>query len=191
MCCVRLKTRFIAIALFRSMFLRNCRVPRRTSSFTISFSLSGGMAMKTWTMPRIVVDQFRPNEYVASCKGLVTYLTPGAKYHWDVYKAAVQLGPFVISPEAWDKPDGEYQADIEEKFNVATNHASTGRVTVDSDVPLGSYHNIPVYSSTNYPDGLIDYFDVYVYSSNHVAYVYEAGTLPLAGTPSSDKSFAS
>ena len=138
-----------------------------------------------WTMPRIVVDVFTPNDSVAACLQLRN-LPVGTSY-WDAYAPS-------IWGSNWKNSDGFYYYEEEVTGN------GTYEFTVDSDADTGWYTSIEFYNnrpnllslySYNSRD-LIGSYDVYVFS-DHSAYLYVQGTYDAVehATPTAQKNFNS
>lgn len=98
--------------------------------------------MKLWTMPRIVVDAFTPNEYVALCKQFapaVSNMNASGVYYVDIYKGGT-----------YASGDGKYNPD-KEKIGPMT---SDGGFLADSAVTTGTFSNLTyVYEYIGPDDG--------------------------------------
>ena len=132
--------------------------------------------MKTWTMPKVNIEAFTPNEYVATCQFLIV-LSAGQKVFLDVNTGGSNTGTYQLGEDA----------------TVATNGSNI--VTVSSELSQGIHGNVAVYASkatgTNGRyNSLLGVYDVYVYDSNRHAFLYEAGHTPST-TPTTNNNFAS
>lgn len=155
--------------------------------------------MKLWTMPRIVVGQFRPNEYVAACKEAYTSLTRGKEYLIDIYSKS-SAG---YNPGGW--PDGKYKADYEEALYegdgvllvsdaAATGWYSQGRTiaALKSGVSASDADGI-VYTNTSFFTKFGNPRAVYILdtSTGKKAYVYTYSSYTNQFTPTENKIFNS
>ena len=154
--------------------------------------------MKLWTMPRIVVGQFRPNEYVAACKEAYTSLTIGKEYLIDIYsKASAGYNP-------GGSRDNKYQASKEEALYVGdgvlevSDAAATGWYT-DGRYIAALKSGVSASSADGYLYSNGSYFTTFgtraVYildtSTGKKAYVYTYSSYVNKFTPTENKTFNS
>ena len=145
--------------------------------------------MKLWTMPRIVVDVFTPNDSVAACLQLENL--PAGTIYWDA-------ATYTFLGAEWKSPDGYYSSStVFYNYSEAIEGNGTYIFNVDDDAETGWYTSINFYSgygsflryTNQYLKGT---YDVYVFS-DHKAYLYGPGTYDAVehATPTAQKNFNS
>ena len=138
--------------------------------------------MKQWTMPRVEVEGFAANEYVAAC-AIESILVSGKKYfYWDRNDDNNYNGPHA-GENIWYQHRSYYVSDGPKKgwyrnetIWVASNG---GSVNMPSGGPYNSsdFRNIGTY-------------DLYFTGSGGKVFIYHAGTAPSGSTPSEEKNFS-
>ena len=130
--------------------------------------------MNKWETPKVLIDKFVPNQYVAACAGLVILSDPDNTVYLDF-----RLGG----------PNGSY--DRGERAVISDN----GTLIVDPARPRNSiYNNIDVYSTSNYSQRtrIGGSYNLYIYQPGNYsyAYLYQSGYLPDQ-TPTPEHNFNS
>ena len=124
--------------------------------------------MKNWTPPKIKVELFTANEYVAACKGLATGLTR-SEYFWDWL--------YVIGNRGYVYKDGPADRRYISYYEDITNHSGDSW-HVSAQAPTGWYTNKELWRNTWGESfySSVDTFNVYVFESNGEkrAYIYNA-----------------
>ena len=149
--------------------------------------------MKTWTMPKVNIEAFTPNEYVATCKEFadaVSYMDSNGLYYFDIHNET----DFVRTSAG-----GFYNAGYEEINGSDGN----GGWYVNSGALTGWYTDSKaIYSySPGTPSNNLSYsyfrkirYNAKVYvlstSSGKKAYFYDA-TKSYSFTPSEEKNYSS
>ena len=147
--------------------------------------------MKIWTMPRVSIEAFTPNEYVATCKefaSVVYSMNDNGVYYIDMYSGGSRL--YYDSPYEQVGPcesDGGWlvNSSVPEGWQDSTNHG-TGIVYSysGSNAPR---NDTPYYSSGF--TSISSRVNVYVLSVNGTkkAYIYNN----KRNTPTVNKAFSS
>lgn len=125
--------------------------------------------MKIWTMPRVSIEAFTPNEYVANC--MVTI--PNDYQYLDI---AHSSGIFGLDYSFGDG-DGKHQS-VED----ITSRSGDG-ITLNGRPSIGWFENVFFYKSYSfglinqtYNNGSAETYDVYFYRNDGKAYVFTRGS---------------
>ena len=130
--------------------------------------------MNKWETPKVLIDKFVPNQYVAACAGLVILSDPDNIIYLDFRHGG---------------PNGSF----DEGENATIS--SSGLVTISRPEPGSqTYSNIYVYHDRPYNSGnRIGLYNLYVYQPGRdtsYAYLYQPGYLPDE-TPTPEHNFNS
>ena len=136
--------------------------------------------MKIWTKPRVYVEDFVANDYVAVCKGTKPLPTNG-NYYADIFDNNANGGY-----GDYTGPDGIYNGSGFENFRNGNNPNSMTNAAYN---PSGRwFYNVTLYTYTgsgtprmgsSYSSGgfsPIDTYDIYVSKKGVVLHGYPAGT---------------
>lgn len=155
--------------------------------------------MKTWTMPRIGIDQFSANDYIAKCSTVRPEI-PGTSLYvdWDgngAYSSAERVwGTYGDSNEGYNGAQssgvhGLKQVHVYGINPIFTTKKKPGWTQVNASMD-SPYLNTPGEALDNNGNWVrgnmwvdLGVYDVYYISSSGV-YIYGLGNAPSGGTPS-------
>lgn len=148
--------------------------------------------MKTWTMPKVEIDGFSANEYVAACSTVIPFQS--SDY------LACDFGREINDGYSFEPtPNGVFDSNASEAWNAQTTTAESLIIhsghtgwyrgkTVYRRLQVGTASNTP-YSDTSYFSPLDGLYDIYITRTGHNVYVYKQGEAPLED-PTSTKNFS-